>query len=87
MASKDVVQEIYGKLKRPEFRVWLKPKSGKSVFYYRFKSIEEAKRFAKRKRKRYYTERPVVAYKGYEFSLSEFLRKYGKRKKRRKRRR
>jgi hypothetical protein len=84
----DIIQETRGKLKHPQIRVWAHPTSGESDFYYVFKTLKEANRFSKEKKKTLFVghpytklakvESPLVAYNGYEMSVSGFRKQFPK---------
>lgn len=79
---KDVTQ-MYGrkKLKVPEIRVWVHPAKGGDDYWYVFKTLKGASNWSKLNQNNpKYTrvETPLVAYAGYEMSVSGFRKKYPK---------
>lgn len=65
------------KLTKPEIRVWCHPKSGKSDFWYVFKTIEDAKKFIinEANNKKYRPEDlPLIAYDGFEMTETHYKR-------------
>ena len=83
----DVIQEAGRKLKRPQIRVWCHPTKGGDDYYYVFNSVPKAYGFIfkvasdpKRLKKEVPEIHPLVAYKGYEMRIPDFIRQFPKEK-------
>jgi hypothetical protein len=74
--TKDFLQE--GKpLEKPEVRVWIHDPEGD--YYLTFESVEQARAWIRAKNNPNIEPEPVIAWKGYEWSVDEYEREVKKR--------
>ena len=66
--TKDIIQELNGKLQCPEIRVWCHPKKGGDDYYYVFDTFQEAFSFIVNTKEICETN-PMLAFRGYELNL------------------
>jgi hypothetical protein len=80
----DVLQEER-KLKHPQIRVWAHPTKGGDDYYFVFKTIPSAYAFIarykyepKRLKKEVPETEPLIAYKGREMFIKDFIKQFPK---------